>query len=1041
MNDAGVCECDPAAYERGDPFCGFCGRRIGSPWLHDLAGELPLNLPHAVPAKPPAGQPFLTLHLIAHEAAPGIVESARFVDNNGRLLLSRLELFCLGRKYELAPVIDGGSFSFSLPRELDGGGLPSLAALRCTFDLRFPALNKPLVFTLPLQPEGVFALSSDDSRFEDVSQAVAITDPYTVWLFEDNDAPVTLLLSAEFRAGVQTFPDFTTARISRRGSARSVDAGGVFNAAVQAALIELQPAALRELLAGTDEGRVHLRLDTLNNDESAVFDIHVLARRAPKLYLEPPVLFQINFKAHKKGWLTTGSEDLKSILNYEDDVRLWSPQFELGIAPSVELDEAAHFSAKIDVGYLTITAAFKPEWLNTARVAPLAGSAKLLLRNANNSRQHLKIAPPDTVEPMAVVKIVIDWDKRGSVPVLAIDFGTTNTCAAVIPSYNDVTSREIEINGESDCNVPTLLFYNLAKNESGNECVASVVFGKQALSEGRRVISSTCFKRGIKTDLLNPKQRAIPVGENLSLSARELTTDYLTQFLKAAMLSPDIDGRPIERLVYTFPVAASPLYSEMLGGAFADAVENLRLPIRKENIVKSCDEASAGGIWWFCKKKSEILLPDKVSLLVFDYGGGTTDLSVLEFNKVGETWQVTIKGISGISPAGGEDLTWRMGREFIACVMNENRRQEPLNPVAERQPLRAIRPDSVLGKNLTPTSELQGREEWQRKPYTRYLLEVIEERKIAAVGGEQINTLPAPVFLDLLEGAESAFVPSAIDFRTDAVALADSCAQGGSVAMCKFSEYKQEQTEFVAAMSPEEGMLPGHVWLFKVQARLLEEPIRAVEVASNLIKHLYGSGKVDYLLLIGQASKTRAVQSLIRSKLGAQFGEIAAEGMQKPKSCVALGACDFHLQRDDWDFRPTLLHRIIYLDGIAFKQVLRSDAERNSVVTLSDPDVLRRPGTKLAVLVDCSYANRGEDGLRQEMEQLGPNGFERAEPGKNVSIVVAAPSDAATFAKLDPRIQAIAAEWDRSAGGAHYWYFLAWVEDDLKRAWIFRYTL
>lgn len=192
---------------------------------------------------------------------------------------------------------------------------------------------------------------------------------------------------------------------------------------------------------------------------------------------------------------------------------------------------------------------------------------------------------------------------------LALDFGTTNT---VIAHWDEAAEQaELISLAELACPDPLPIIPSLLYVQDGasgrNSTACEVLVGKLNHRRDNRLFRN--FKRGVVT-LPTPAPRLI---DNVAWGDREAAEAYLKRIF-AALPFPTSD---IEELVITVPVVAFDHYLEWLRSALGEyGISKIRL----------VDESTAAALGYAVQTPGE-------PVLVFDFGGGTLDLTLIELPK------------------------------------------------------------------------------------------------------------------------------------------------------------------------------------------------------------------------------------------------------------------------------------------------------------------------------------------------------------------------------------------------------------------------
>lgn len=192
---------------------------------------------------------------------------------------------------------------------------------------------------------------------------------------------------------------------------------------------------------------------------------------------------------------------------------------------------------------------------------------------------------------------------------LAIDFGTTNSVIARWEEKQDdvviVTAPDISDTSVPDRPpvVPSLIYVNEATKPQ-------VTIGQQVRQQGfdrqedNRLFRN--FKRGIVATPA-PEPRKI---DGVSFADRDAGTQFMQNVLRAV----PYELQDLEQLVLTAPVASFEGYLSWLNDVITD------IPADKIRVV---DESTAAALGYAVTKPG-------AAVLVFDFGGGTLDLSLVQ---------------------------------------------------------------------------------------------------------------------------------------------------------------------------------------------------------------------------------------------------------------------------------------------------------------------------------------------------------------------------------------------------------------------------
>jgi len=253
--------------------------------------------------------------------------------------------------------------------------------------------------------------------------------------------------------------------------------------------------------------------------------------------------------------------------------------------------------------------------------------------------------------------------------VIGIDLGTTNSCVSTIE------------NGEAI----------VIPNAEGARTTPSVVaFAK---SDGERMIGVTAKRQAVT----NPDRTIISVkrhmGTDWTVSVDE--TDYTPQEVSAFILQKlkaDAEaylGHEVKQAVITCPA----YFTDAQRKATKDAGRIAGL-----DVLRIINEPTAAALAYGVDKSSD------QTILVYDLGGGTFDVSVLEIYEVDGQHQIEVKATAGNNKLGGDDFD----DQIIEWMVTEFKKETGIDLSNDKQAMSRLKEAAEKAKiELSGTNQTQ----------------------------------------------------------------------------------------------------------------------------------------------------------------------------------------------------------------------------------------------------------------------------------------------------------------------------------------------
>ena len=207
-----------------------------------------------------------------------------------------------------------------------------------------------------------------------------------------------------------------------------------------------------------------------------------------------------------------------------------------------------------------------------------------------------------------------------SEPVIGIDLGTTNSCVATLEGGQPVVIP----NSEGSRTTPSVVAFS-----KEGERLVGITAKRQAVTNSDRTVMSvkremgTDWSKQIDDDEYTPQEVSAFVLQKLKADAEE----YL--------------GKEVKQAVITCPA----YFSDAQRKATQDAGRIAGL-----EVLRIINEPTAAALAYGVDKEED------QTILVFDLGGGTFDVSILDIYQVDGQPQIEVKATSGDNRLGGDDF-------------------------------------------------------------------------------------------------------------------------------------------------------------------------------------------------------------------------------------------------------------------------------------------------------------------------------------------------------------------------------------------------
>ncbi|KAM3698057.1 hypothetical protein ACB098_06G160300 [Castanea mollissima] len=276
-------------------------------------------------------------------------------------------------------------------------------------------------------------------------------------------------------------------------------------------------------------------------------------------------------------------------------------------------------------------------------------------------------------------------NKQGEGPAIGIDLGTTNSCVAVWQNER----VEIIVNDQGNKTTPSYVAFTpmerlvgvAAKNQVARNPTISVFDAKRLI--GRR-FSDPLVQSDIKLwpfkVIEGPSDKPMIVvnykGEEKHFSAEEISSMVL---IKMREIAEAYLGKTVKNAVVTVPA----YFNDSQRTKDARSIAGL-------NVLRIINEPTAAALANSLDKIANSI--GKSNVLIFDLGGGTTDVSLLSI----EEGIFEVKAVAGDTHLGGEDFDNRMVNHFVEIF----KRQHKVDISGNSKALRRLRTACEKAKRI-----------------------------------------------------------------------------------------------------------------------------------------------------------------------------------------------------------------------------------------------------------------------------------------------------------------------------------------------------
>jgi molecular chaperone DnaK len=254
--------------------------------------------------------------------------------------------------------------------------------------------------------------------------------------------------------------------------------------------------------------------------------------------------------------------------------------------------------------------------------------------------------------------------------IIGIDLGTTNSCVAVLEGGQP----RVIPNAEGSNTTPSVVGFNPKTSER----LVGAAAKRQAVNEPKGTIFSVKRFMGLPFADSGQERRLVPYtversgkgGCSIAAPGKALSPEEISAMILAKMkeTAEDYLGEKVTEVVITVPA----YFNDAQRQATKDAGAIAGLEVKR--II---NEPTAAALAYGLDKKKDGVIA------VFDFGGGTFDISILEFSE----GVVEVKATNGDTHLGGDDID----QAVIDWLLDEFRRAEGMDLRSQPQPLQRLK--------------------------------------------------------------------------------------------------------------------------------------------------------------------------------------------------------------------------------------------------------------------------------------------------------------------------------------------------------------
>ncbi len=236
--------------------------------------------------------------------------------------------------------------------------------------------------------------------------------------------------------------------------------------------------------------------------------------------------------------------------------------------------------------------------------------------------------------------------------IIGIDLGTTNSCMSYLREGGEV---EIIVNSQGNRTTPSVVSFA----ENGELLVGEI-------AKNQAILNAENTVRSIK--------RSMGTNEKIKINKKDYTPQQMSAMIlqKLKHDAEEYLGETIEAAVITVPA----YFSDAQRQATKDAGKIAGMKV--ERII---NEPTAAALAYGLDKEEDQIV------LVYDFGGGTFDVSILEITSFEGNKTIEVKSTNGINKLGGDDFD----KKIVDYIVDEFKKETKIDLSKDKMAMQNIK--------------------------------------------------------------------------------------------------------------------------------------------------------------------------------------------------------------------------------------------------------------------------------------------------------------------------------------------------------------